>query len=156
MPSIIQHALAGEAILNSAFSIASILFPGRLLSSLVVSESVPNSTSAVFKFFGAVTLGMSAPMVLSIADSRDAAAKRKLTYTTCSAIESALVSVVLWQTTQRDASGFTFNGSISLLGSIAPALIWHLYVLLSKPHWFKPESAYLAEGKVILSPHVHT
>src|SRR6478735_2718525 len=155
MPSIIQHALAGEAILNGAFSIASILFPGRLLSSLVASESVPNSTSAVFKFFGAVTLGMSAPMVLSIADSRDAAAKRKLTYTSCSVIESALVSIVLWQTTQPDASGFTFNGLISLLGSVVPALIWHLYVLLSKPHWFKPESAYSAEGKDIRSPYVH-
>src|SRR6478735_3996037 len=105
MPSIIQHALAGEAILNGAFSIASILFPGRLLSSLVASESVP--------------------MVLSIADSRDAAAKRKLTYTSCSVIESALVSIVLWQTTQPDASGCTFNGLISLLGSLVPALVWH-------------------------------
>ncbi|CAG7564517.1 unnamed protein product [Fusarium equiseti] len=147
MPSIIQHALAGEAILNSTFSIASILFPGRLLSSLVASESVPISTSAVFKFFGAVTLGMSAPMVLSIADSRDAAAKRKLTYATCSVIESALVSVVLWQTTQPDVGGFTFNGSISLLGSVVPALVWHLYVLLAKPQWFSPESAYVAEGQ---------
>ncbi|EXA29294.1 hypothetical protein FOVG_19203 [Fusarium oxysporum f. sp. pisi HDV247] len=110
MPSIIQHALAGEAILNGAFSIASILFPGRLLSSLVASESVPNI------------------------------------------IESALVSIVLWQTTQPDASGFTFNGLISLLGSVVPALVWHLYVLLSKPHWFKPESAYSAEGKDIRSP----
>lgn len=156
MPSIIQHALGGEAILNTAFSLGCMLFPVRLLSSLVASESVPNSTSAVFKFFGAATLGMSAPMVLSIADSRDAAAKRKLTYTACSVLESALVSIVLWQTTQPEASGFSFNGSILLLGSLAPGLIWHSYVLLSKPHWFESQSAHLPQGKIIRCQHVHT
>lgn len=156
MPSIIQHALGGEAILNTAFSLGCILFPARLLSSLVASESVPDSTSAVFKFFGAATLGLSAPMVLSIADSGDAAAKRKLTYTACSVLESALVSIVLWQTTQPGASGFTFNGSILLLGSLAPALIWHSYVLFSKPHWFEPKSPHLPQGKDIRFSYVNT
>ncbi|KAM0364674.1 hypothetical protein ACHAPK_010427 [Fusarium culmorum] len=150
MPSIIQHALAWEAIANGVFSVASILFPGRLLSSLVAFESVPNSTSAMFKFFGATMLGMSATMALSLPDSRDAAAKRKLTYASCAAIESALVSVVLWQTSRPETSGFTFNGLVSLLGSVVPVLVWHLYVLLSKPHWFEPESACVAEGRKAL------
>ncbi|CAF3472386.1 unnamed protein product [Fusarium graminearum] len=156
MPSIIQHALAWEAIANGVFSVASILFPGRLLSSLVALESVPNSTSAMFKFFGATMLGMSATMVLSLPDSTDAAAKRKLTYASCAVIESALVSVVLWQTSRPETSGFTFIGLLSLLGSVVPVLVWHLYVLLSKPHWFEPESACVAEGKDIRSPYVHT
>ncbi|KAJ3542789.1 hypothetical protein NM208_g397 [Fusarium decemcellulare] len=136
MPSIIQYAFTGEAVINSGVSVASILFPDRFLSSLV-SGVVPASTRALFKEFNAVALGLTVSMVMCVPDSKDAAAIRKVSYATFAAIEVAVISVLLWEARKSENRGLTANGLTTVLVSLAPTLAWHLYVLVWRPRWFE-------------------
>ncbi|KAM5350415.1 hypothetical protein ACJ41O_006920 [Fusarium nematophilum] len=138
MPSIIQYALAGEAVINGGLSLVSILFPDPFLSSLV-SGAIPASTRTIFKEFNAVTLGLTVPMVMCVPDSRDVAATRRVSYTSFAVIESAVILVLLWEAGKSENRGLSSEGLTTVIFAVAPTLAWHLYVLLWKPRWFEAE-----------------
>lgn len=161
--TIIRTAFALEAALNVVGGTCMILYPTTFLSFLAAdpSHNVTPAVTALFQWFGALTLGLTPQLLLALPNTEGALLSRPTVYWTLLAGEAGLVPLMAWQmrcagavtalgvvaqkTLNQDSNGLGVGASLSnglsrngLLGSaaiLAATSVWRLWVLLVKPEW---------------------
>ncbi|OCL14331.1 hypothetical protein AOQ84DRAFT_384792 [Glonium stellatum] len=114
-----------------------VAFPESFLSPLVKKPSGITPTSlALTQHFGALAFTLTAPLVLAIPNTRRGIESRQSVYCTLGAGEVCIISLALYQTYRFDDSGFSLTSLLGTTVTLAPVLLWRLYVLLRKPEWF--------------------
>jgi hypothetical protein len=93
-----RYALLAESAINIASGIPIILAPEFALSFLLEGPAqITPATKALAQWFGAITLGLTVPLLLSVPHVPRAAAGRRMAYTTLGACEATLGAVMMMQ-----------------------------------------------------------
>lgn len=149
MPSIIQTALAFEALLNVPGIVSLVCFPSQTLGYLLASPlpSLELNGTAVFlaRSFGLLILALTPQLLLAYPNSKDSVGKRKLVYMTLGMGEVVLIPLLLWEafraTDASKAAGIRAGGlsrsfCLTATANLLPLLAWRVFVFQLKPQWF--------------------
>ncbi|QDS74567.1 hypothetical protein FKW77_008035 [Venturia effusa] len=136
MPSIIQYALAFEALATAPPGALLAIAPNWVLSKLLptttILAGIPASTTSLAQIVGALTVTLTVPLALSIPDRPHVAEVRRMAYWLLGAGEVLLIPLLL---TKEGSSGFEDGILRTGASQMAPFLIWRAIVLFGKPEW---------------------
>jgi hypothetical protein len=132
-----RYALLAESAINIVSAIPIILAPDFALSFLVASPAqITPATRALAQWFGAITLGLTAPLLLSVPHVPRAASGRRMAYTTLGACEAVLGAVMAMQLFAGD-SGMkpeALAGGAAAMGGFLGVRAFFLFV---RPGWME-------------------
>jgi hypothetical protein len=134
---IIRYALAAEVVLNIFMGTALAVFPKWLLYP-VMTEPSTLTPIAIFicQWVGAIIFAFSIQVALVIPNTRGAVESRRLVYWTLLAGECFLIPLFFYQSLWGPSAGLKrdFLGVTGFL--FFGHMLWRLYCLVIKPHWF--------------------
>ena len=149
MPSIIQSALALEALLNVPAIVSLSFYPNHTINRFAVAP-YPNSkingtTEFLARSLGLLILALTPQLLLAYPNNKDCVGKRKLAYVTLGTGEAMLIPLLLWEAYRADdeskaaevwAGGLSRSFCLVAIASLAIVLAWRIYVFGLKSHWF--------------------
>jgi hypothetical protein len=135
--TIIRRAFALEAFFNFSGGILMIGFPTRTLALMQHSSSSPPAPLAITmtQWLGAVVLGLTAPLLLGLPNTRRAVESRVTTYWTLGVPEVCLVGVMLWQLGKGQEGSLSRTSLWVWVVQLSAICGWRAFVLIRKPEW---------------------
>ncbi|OQO00127.1 hypothetical protein B0A48_13914 [Cryoendolithus antarcticus] len=128
-----RYFLLGESAINISTAIPIMLAPEFALSFLVRSPSDITPAAVVLtQWFGAITLGLTVPLLLSVPHVPRAAAGRRMAYTTLGACEATLGAVMAMQIVNGE-SGFSDRALAVGVMAMSAFLGMRAFFLFVKP-----------------------
>ena len=145
--TIIRYAFAIEASFNLPAIIALAFYPNATLSMYLVSDaqaSTLDMTIAILaRCLAALILALTPQLLLALPNTHGCVERRRLVYLTLGVGEAALIPLFLaeaFRATDAEkvmgSGGFSQKATLNSVASLAPLLLWRIYVSIWKPQWF--------------------
>ncbi|KAI1389160.1 uncharacterized protein F4822DRAFT_271141 [Hypoxylon trugodes] len=107
--------------------------------SVAVGAPIPPSALLLTRLLGTQTFTLGLSMLLASSRTPKAVPSRRIVYWTIFARDATLITVLalqLWFGDNTEALGFSPKGLRAWLAELMPFCLGHLWILITKPHWF--------------------
>jgi len=140
--TIVRGAFAAEAILNIISATGLILNPQSMLRLLAINPADAHTTTlSTLQWFGAITLGLSVPLLAGLPERKGIVEFRRATYLTLGACEGFMVPVFLWQASKSSGVGLTSTSLTVGASTLAGLAAWRAFVLYVRPEMLGSENS---------------
>ncbi|OCK75303.1 hypothetical protein K432DRAFT_362334 [Lepidopterella palustris CBS 459.81] len=143
---IIRYAIAIEVVLNVSIAIFVAVFPKALFSPVVTDPStITTTTISICQWIGTIIVAFTIQLILVLPNTRGALESRRLVYWTLLAGECCLVPIFLSQSVSSTEGGFSRKFLEITASFFIAHMLWRLFCLFVKPHWFGRYQDYVEE-----------
>jgi hypothetical protein len=148
--TVIRTAFALEAAGNIIGAIFMFINPSGMLYNALPSSLVDSSifhpataspspqAATLVTWIGAIIIGLTPQLLLTLPEKPQAIASRQLVYVTLLAGEVALIVVIVWQAVMFDerTTGMSKKAMGFCLLNFVSLAFWRIFVLICRPNWF--------------------